>query len=96
MVKTYGREKAKEMVISAIQGQTKLPEKENYVLTKVLESVNLERESLMEALNGRFVEPGPSGSITREGMTSSPLGGTSMQLTFGRYQRSRPGKRVPC
>ena len=74
LVKTYGREKAKEMVISAIQGQTKLPEKENYVLTKVLESVNLERESLMEALNGRFVEPGPSGSITRGRYDVLPTG----------------------
>ncbi|MEL9969329.1 MAG: cobaltochelatase subunit CobN [Metallosphaera sp.] len=74
IVKKYGKSKAKELIIDAIYGMSKLPEKENYVLTKILESIQMEKESLLNALNGEFVEPGPSGSITRGRYDVLPTG----------------------
>ncbi|QKR00995.1 cobaltochelatase subunit CobN [Metallosphaera tengchongensis] len=74
LVKKFGREKAKEIVINALNGQSKLPERESYVLTKVLESVHMEKESLLGSLKGNFVEPGPSGSITRGRYDVLPTG----------------------
>lgn len=74
LVKKFGKQKAKEMVMEGLYGQARLPEMERQVLIKILESVSMEKDSLVGSLNGGFVEPGPSGSITRGRYDVLPTG----------------------
>ncbi|EWG08195.1 MAG: hydrogenobyrinic acid a,c-diamide cobaltochelatase [Candidatus Aramenus sulfurataquae] len=74
MVKTYGKEKAKALILEALNGNFKLPEKERLVLSKLIESVHLEKVNLINALSGGYVEPGPSGSLSRGRYDILPTG----------------------
>jgi len=69
-----GRAKAKEIVLSGIRGETKLPWLEGGVLASLLESLEKERENLLRALNGEFIEAGGSGSLARGRYDVLPTG----------------------
>lgn len=74
LVNKVGREKAKQLIIEALNGFYKLPSKENYIITKLIESAHLEKTNLINALDGGFIESGPSGSLSRGRYDVLPTG----------------------
>ncbi len=61
----YGKEKSEKLIMDYINGKGNIPELEKSVLLNLKRSPDNENKNLLKALNGEFVEPGVSGSLTR-------------------------------
>lgn len=70
----YGKEKAKEAILSSLRGGGTLPQKEATVLQGLKRSAEMEVENFIRALEGKFIEPGPSGSLARGRYDILPTG----------------------
>lgn len=63
--KKYGKEEAENQIMAYLNEGTPIPELETGIIEKLKFSPENEKNNLLMALNGKFIEPGVSGSLTR-------------------------------
>jgi cobaltochelatase CobN len=65
LVKKLGKEEAGTIIMDHINNGKGIPELEARIIEKLSVSPENEKNNLLRALNGEFIEPGVSGSLTR-------------------------------
>ncbi len=65
LYKEKGKEAAETIIDGYLNNGGQLPELESRIIEKLKYSPENERNSLLSALNGKYIEPGVSGSLTR-------------------------------